>query len=108
MATQIPTLEAAPGQEGAGAPKKKGKPWTETVLHRFGGGSDGGFPYDGLVQDPATGTIYGTTYGDTMLGDFGTVFGYTPDTFHTRWDETLHYSFTGEEGNGAFAEAVSR
>ncbi len=25
MATQIPTLEAAPGQEGAGAPKKKGK-----------------------------------------------------------------------------------
>jgi len=25
MATQIPTLEAAPGQEGAAAPKKKGK-----------------------------------------------------------------------------------
>lgn len=25
MATQIPTLEAAPGQDGAGAPKKKGK-----------------------------------------------------------------------------------
>jgi len=41
MATQIPTLEAAPGQEGAGAPKKKGKLGlllTITAIVLLGGG----------------------------------------------------------------------
>src|SRR5271166_1623673 len=42
-------------------------PWTETVLYRFTGGSDGGEPsYGDLVFDQA-GNLYGTTYygGDT-------------------------------------------
>jgi len=42
-------------------------PWTETVLYRFSGGSDGGEPsYGDLVFDQA-GNLYGTTYygGDT-------------------------------------------
>ncbi len=86
-------------------PKKKGKPWTEQIIHRFTGGTDSGFPYDGLVQDPSNGAIYGTAYGDSVLGDFGTVFGYTPDLLHKNWSETLHYNFTGLPNNGAFPEA---
>jgi uncharacterized repeat protein (TIGR03803 family) len=86
-------------------PKKNGKPWTEQIIHRFQGGTDSGFPYDGLAQDPATGAIYGTAYGNSGSGDFGSVFGYTPDIQHKTWSETLHYNFTAEEGNGAFPEA---
>ncbi|HTT97060.1 MAG TPA: choice-of-anchor tandem repeat GloVer-containing protein [Rhizomicrobium sp.] len=86
-------------------PKHDGNPWTEQILHRFKGGTDSGFPYDGLVQDPATGAIYGTAYGNSGSGDFGTVFGYTPDIQHKNWSETLHYNFTAMEGNGAFPEA---
>jgi uncharacterized repeat protein (TIGR03803 family) len=36
--------------------------WTYTSLHDFTGGSDGAYPYDGLVFD-AAGNIYGTAYG---------------------------------------------
>ena len=37
-------------------------PWTETVLYRFSGGSDGLYPmYGALVFDKA-GNMYGTTY----------------------------------------------
>jgi hypothetical protein len=86
-------------------PRRKGKPWTEQIIHRFQGGTDSGFPYDGLVQDPETGTIYGTAYGNSALNDFGTLYGYTPDASHAHWTETFHYNFTGSDGNGAFPEA---
>jgi uncharacterized repeat protein (TIGR03803 family) len=37
--------------------------WTETILHKFLGGSDGAAPYDSVVPD-ASGNLYGTTaYG---------------------------------------------
>ena len=46
--------------------------WTETVLYRFKGGSDGAGPYAGLILD-ARGALYGTTQaGGTS--DRGTVF----------------------------------
>ena len=34
---------------------------TFTTLYSFTGGSDGAYPYAGVIQDPA-GTLYGTTY----------------------------------------------
>ena len=50
--------------------------WTETVLHSFGNGADGVFPFAGLTFD-AAGDLYGTTYlGGTY--DEGTVFELTP------------------------------
>ena len=35
--------------------------WTETVLHSFGNGADGGFPYYAGVVLDATGNLFGTT-----------------------------------------------
>ena len=37
-------------------------PWTETVLYRFTGGSDGGHPQNGDLLFDQSGTLYGTTY----------------------------------------------
>jgi len=46
------------------------------VLHRFGGGSQGGYPYDSLVYD-GRGKLYGATLGYyTNLTDEGVLFCY--------------------------------
>ena len=50
--------------------------WTEDRLHSFGNGTDGAFPYAGLVFDSA-GNLYGTTcQGGSYSG--GTVFEVSP------------------------------
>jgi len=61
------------GQDGA---------WTETILHRFEGGSDGAFPLGRLVLD-LEGNLYGTTSGVA-----GTVFKLTPSG-----EKTVLYTF---------------
>ena len=72
-------------------------PWTETVLYRFTGGSDGGFgnfPYgyaDVLVFDRA-GNIYGTTPNGGAYG-YGVVFKLTQSG--GSWTESVLWSFTG-------------
>jgi uncharacterized repeat protein (TIGR03803 family) len=48
----------------------------EAVLHNFGSGTDGTYPYAGLVRDSA-GNLYGTTYGGGTSG-LGTVFKIEP------------------------------
>lgn len=70
---------------------------TETVLHAFSGGSDGGYPQAGLLLDK-TGNLYGTTVsGGSGCGDgCGTIFKIAPDgTFATI------YAFTGGD-DGSF------
>jgi uncharacterized repeat protein (TIGR03803 family) len=47
-----------------------------TVLHNFTGGTDGGYPYAGLVQD-AAGNLYGTALYGGSVG-IGTVWKLTP------------------------------
>lgn len=76
----------------------------ETVLYSFKGGTDGEFPYAGLIAD-AQGALYGTTEGSIggggtlgcpIGGNCGTVFKLTPPaTGQTAWTETVLYSFTG-------------
>ena len=44
-----------------------------TLLHTFTGGSDGSFPYAGLIADKE-GALYGTTQNGGSAGGYGTVF----------------------------------
>ncbi len=65
--------------------------WKETVLHRFGGGTDGAQPLNGVVFDSA-GNFYGTAnlggaYGNGAVFE-GTRSGQT-------WTESVLYSFVG-------------
>jgi len=68
------------GQESASAAP------TETVLYSFQAGSDGAFPFAGLIAD-SSGNLYGTTAGGEPRG---TVFKLSPNGIVT----VLH-AFTG-------------
>jgi uncharacterized repeat protein (TIGR03803 family) len=58
-------------------PTSPGGSWTEALLHSFTGvGTDGSRP-EGVVSDPGSGVIYGSTgYGGTS--NSGTVYSFTP------------------------------
>ncbi len=71
-------------------------PWTETILYRFTGGSDGGEPVSPLIFDNA-----GNLYGTAQVGGSakqGVVFKLT----HTgsNWSESVLYSFAGPPDGG--------
>ena len=76
---------------------------TETVLHAFSAGSDGGNPYGGVIADSA-GNLYGVTFeggGTTGCGEgCGTVYKLAPGG-----SETVLYAFQGgqdgERPNGS-------
>jgi uncharacterized repeat protein (TIGR03803 family) len=64
------------GTEGTGTVFKLDANGTQTVLHNFSRGSDGGVPYGGVALD-AQGNLYGTTiYGGSSQQ--GTVWQLTP------------------------------
>lgn len=79
-------------------------PWTETVLHRFTGGTDGATPLFNVILD-SSGNVYGTTiyggdltarncpggYGNDSPAGCGVVFELTQGT----WEETVLYAFAG-------------
>jgi uncharacterized repeat protein (TIGR03803 family) len=73
---------------------------TFTVLYNFTGGSDGGYPYGGLIQD-ANGNLYGTTSAGGA-SNYGTVFKVTPTG-----TETVLYSFAGgSDGKYPYAGVI--
>ena len=71
--------------------------WTESVLYKFTGGTDGGDPFGGLIFD-AAGNLYGTAQNFGASG-FGTVFKLTPNSDGS-WKESVLYSFTGGADGG--------
>jgi len=79
-------------------------PWTETVLYRFTGGSDGANPQGGdlLVDQP--GNLYGTTLGGGAYG-LGAVFSLSPSK--GVWTESVLHSFTGYEGANPYSSVIS-
>jgi len=87
-----------------------GGKWSEKVLHRFRGGSDGGISYAPLIFDKA-GNLYGTTeLGATSFcrGQYGcgVVFELTPAS-HGKWKETILHRFTGgKDGAGPDAGLI--
>ena len=90
-------FQLAPGKHGA---------WTATTIYRFAGGSDGLYPYAGVIADGA-GNLYGTTAGDGQIY-FGTVYKLTPPAQNGgNWTKTTLYAFTGgQDGSGPFAPLI--
>jgi uncharacterized repeat protein (TIGR03803 family) len=65
--------------------------WAEKVLHSFGMGNDGAYPYyNSLILDIA-GNLYGTTLDGGIHGN-GTAFELMP-TGNEHWSETVLHSF---------------
>jgi uncharacterized repeat protein (TIGR03803 family) len=83
------------GTYGQGTVFKLDRAHNETVLHSFSGGTDGSYPYAGLVLD-AEGNLYGTTNQGGASG-YGTVF-----MLDEAGNETLLHTFTGTGGDGAY------
>ncbi len=80
--------------------------WTETVLYRFTGGSDGAEPVGTLLFD-ASGSLYGTTVtGGNLsrcwLTGCGTVFKLAPSG-PGNWRQSVLYQFVGHE-DGTFPD----
>jgi uncharacterized repeat protein (TIGR03803 family) len=87
-------------------PATSGAPWTENVLYRFQGGSDGAYPQGALTFD-SEGNLYGVTASGgsaNCTGGCGTVFELVrPATPEGTWTENLLYEFQGVpsgKGNG--------
>ena len=79
-------------------PASHGGPWTETVMHAFTGGSDGGYPFGSLIADQ--GNLYGTTFSGGA-SKAGTVFELTPPAAAGgTWTETVLHAFTGGSDGG--------
>jgi uncharacterized repeat protein (TIGR03803 family) len=70
-----------------------GDGWTESVIYKFHGGSDGANPYAGLIVDQY-GNFYGATYGDN--GTQVKVYELSPS--NGGWMFTTLYTFSGNQG----------
>jgi uncharacterized repeat protein (TIGR03803 family) len=84
-------FELSPGSGGV---------WTENILHRFTGGSDGWFPEGSVILDQA-GDVYGTTYwggSSSCYHGCGVVFKLSPTTGN-RWKETIIRGLDGSVAN---------
>lgn len=75
-------------------------PWTESVLYRFTGGSDGGNP-TGYVTFDAADNIYGTTEGGGSANE-GTVFKLAHSG--SSWTESVLHSFNAQS-DGEFPQS---
>jgi hypothetical protein len=79
------------------SPTTKGRAWTESQLHVFAGGTDGGNPAGDLIFD-AKGSLYGTAQGGSSSGG-GIVYRLTA-TDGGRWKKTVLHWFSNS-GSGA-------
>ena len=83
-------------------PTKKGSLWTETILHRFSGGGDGGQPNGALTFD-AKGSLYGTAGGGNPSGG-GIAFQLRASNVG-QWKETVLHWFS-DNGPGPFTAGL--
>jgi len=81
--------------------------WAETVLYSFTGGTDGMWPFAGVIFD-AAGNLYGTTYfggSGTAYSGYGTVFELTPKA-GGGWTEKVLHSFNLKDGSFSVAGLI--
>jgi uncharacterized repeat protein (TIGR03803 family) len=86
------TVSLGSAGQGSGTVFKIDSSGTETILHEFTGGADGGNPIAGVIRDSA-GNLYGTTNlggSQACNSGCGVVFKIDPSGA-----ETVLYSFTG-------------
>ncbi len=93
-------FKLSPSQDGS---------WTEKVLHSFGNGTDGTYPYGGLIFD-AAGNLYGTTsQGGIHSCDWmgcGTVFELSPNQDGSWTEKVLHSFGDGTDGAHPYASLI--
>jgi uncharacterized repeat protein (TIGR03803 family) len=75
---------------------RSGSGWTKTILHNFGQGTDGVWPFSGVIID-SLGNLYGTTINGGV-NSRGTVFELTPSG--SGWNYSVIYNF--QDGAGGF------
>ncbi len=83
-------------------PQEKVGKWTEKILHRFAGGTDGANPNGGLIFD-GKGAIYGTTFsgGNQSCHCYGTAFKLVPPAkLGAAWVEKQLHVFSGGNDGG--------
>ncbi len=78
--------------------------WTESVLHSFTDGADGGLLFGGLTFDPA-GNLYGTTYSGGTYG-YGVVFQLTPNPGGSWREKVLHRFTDGKDGGLPYSNLI--
>jgi uncharacterized repeat protein (TIGR03803 family) len=81
------------GSGGAGVVYKLDKTGQQTALYSFDSGTDGGYPYSGVILD-SSGNLYGTTSGGGYDG-WGVVY-----KIDTNGNESALYTFTGGADGG--------
>ena len=87
------------GANSAGMVFKLGTDETETILYSFAGGSDGAYPYAGMIMD-AKGNLYGTTVQGGE-NNAGTLFAFSAK----QTERVLHF-FPTYGGDGEYPRAV--
>ena len=86
------------GAYGYGTVFKFDASGNETIIHSFTGGSDGGYPYGGVIRD-AKGNLYGTTYqGGDLVNCPGGIGCGVVFKIDKKGKETVLYTFTGYDG----------
>jgi uncharacterized repeat protein (TIGR03803 family) len=87
------------GTAGVGVVFKVSTGGNESVMYAFTGGTDGAYPYSGLLRDSA-GNLYGTTYGGGTGGS-GTVY-----KVNSMGVETVLHNFTSTDGAKPYAGVI--
>ena len=75
---------------------RRGRHWTEKVLHAFGASGDGSSPYAGLAMD-GSGNLFGTT---VFGGSHNQGVVYELSRARKGWNERILYAFTGGNDGG--------
>jgi uncharacterized repeat protein (TIGR03803 family) len=75
-------------------------PWTETILYRFTGGSDGAYPNGGPIFDQE-GSLYGTAGSSPFPGNV-----YKLAHSGGSWMHSVVYAFSGSDGYNPIGELI--